>query len=271
MPPPRSMTSPDLHLVADSPRSPGAVVLRLTGLSKTYRDAGSGGELVVLDGLDLEVRDGEFLSIIGPSGCGKTTLLHIINGLERPTAGSVDVDRGAMATVFQRPLLLPWRTVLGNTCYSMECRGHRAAQVRPEAVRLLERVGLGDFLHFYPHEISLGMQQRVDLARALLVEPRILLMDEPFASLDVDTRRGLQDDLLALHAERRFTVVFVSHHLDEVVYLSERVAFLSAKPTRVREVTEISLPRPRNQGLEARVAFVEQVEALTGLFLRGAG
>lgn len=131
---------------------------------------------------------------------------------------------------------------------------------------MLERVGLGDYLDFYPHELSLGMRQRVNLARALLVRPRILLMDEPFASLDVQARRALQDQLLELHAEHRFTTVFVSHDLDEVVYLSERIAFLSSKPTRIREVREIALPRPRNAGLDGRVAFVREVESLRALF-----
>jgi NitT/TauT family transport system ATP-binding protein len=241
-------------------------VLHVEGLRKVFGSPGTGEDFVVLDGVDLDVYEGELLSIIGPSGCGKTTLLHIVNGLEEATSGTVQVERESMATVFQRPLLLPWRTVLQNACFAMECRGHRAASVRHEAVEILERVGLGDFTDFYPHEISRGMRQRVDLARALLVKPRVLLMDEPYASLDVDTRRAMQDDLLALREEYRLTVLFVSHQLDEVVTLADRVVFLSAKPTRVRHETRIDLPRPRNRGLEGKIAFVKQVEALTGFF-----
>ena len=246
-----------------------APVLHVEGLRKVFGAPGTGEDLVVLDHVDLDVHEGELLSIIGPSGCGKTTLLHVINGLESATSGIVEVDRESMATVFQRPLLLPWRTVLQNACFAMECRGEARSSMRERATEVLGRVGLGSFLHFYPHEISRGMRQRVDLARALLVRPSVLLMDEPYASLDVDTRRAMQDDLLALREEYRLTVLFVSHQLDEVVTLADRVLFLSAKPTRVRHETDIDLPRPRNRGLEGKIAFVKQVEALTGFFQDG--
>lgn len=231
--------------------------ISIQGLTKRFVDA-DGRELKVLDGIDLTIRDGEFLSIIGPSGCGKSTFLNILCGLEEVTSGQVGIDRNNLAHVFQRPLLLPWRTVLGNVTFSMECRGVPSRRSRDEAVRILEMMGLGDYLRFKPHELSLGMRQRVDLARALLVKPRTLLMDEPFASLDVDTHGAMQQELLLRWKEQGFTVVFVSHDLDEVVLLSDRVVFLSEKPARINKVVEIDLPRPRAVDTEGKVALVRQ-------------
>jgi len=208
--------------------------------------------VVVLDGLDLDVRRGEFLSIVGPSACGKTTLLHILAGLEPATAGSVQVDAERLAVVFQRPLLFPWRNVLHNVTFSLECRGHRRDEVAPAALALLQRMRLNEAAQHRPSELSQGMRQRVDLARALLVEPTVLLMDEPFASLDAATRVEMHAVLLDVWREFGFTVVFVSHDLEEVVLLSDRVVFLSEKPTRVTKVVEIDLPRPRGATPEAR-------------------
>ncbi|MAE69757.1 MAG: hypothetical protein CME06_04725 [Gemmatimonadetes bacterium] len=235
------------------------VVLKLDRLRKEFvegRDGRGDRRLEVLDDLSFEVRQGEFLSVIGPSGCGKTTLLQILGGLDEPSAGSVRGSRESMAFVFQRPLLLPWRNVLGNALFSMECQGRCAADARGEAEEMLRKVGLGQFLDYLPHQLSEGMKQRVNLARALLVKPRILLMDEPFASLDVDTRASMHHELLKLWREQELTVVFVSHNLEEVVFLSDRVVFLSDKPSRIRQVVEIDLPRPRGVGADAKVALV---------------
>ena len=216
-----------------------------------------GSRLRVLDGIDFEVRSGELFSVVGPSGCGKTTLLDLILGLASPTAGTIDVAAKRPAMVFQRPQLLPWRTVLDNALYGVECREQLGDAARQRAVALLERIGLGDHLHEHPHRLSEGMKQRVNLARALLIDPDLLLMDEPFSALDPATRRQLQDDLLALWQERGFTVVFVSHSLPEVTYLADRVAVFTDKPTTVRDVEVIDLPRPRSQA-----ALVEYAQAL---------
>ena len=237
------------------------VVLKLEGLCKEFGDGPQGRALEVLDDLNLDVRQGEFLSIIGPSGCGKTTLLQILDGLEEPSGGRVKGGHESMAFVFQRPLLLPWRSVLGNALFSMECQGRSAADARGDAEEMLERVGLGEFLDYLPHQLSEGMKQRVNLARALLVKPRILLMDEPFASLDVDTRATMHRELLDLWREQELTVVFVTHNLEEVVFLSDRVVFLSDKPSRIHQVVEIDLPRPRGVGADAKVDLVRLTEA----------
>ncbi len=236
--------------------------MRLLGLSKRFPDA-AGGELSVLDDIELEVREGEFLSIIGPSGCGKSTLLQILCGLDDATEGTVEVDRDRMAYVFQRPLLLPWRDVLDNVTFGMECRGQRRQDLRGDALEVLRKMGLADYAHFKPHDLSRGMSQRVDLARALLLRPRLLLMDEPFASLDVETRAAMHRELLLRWKEQGFTVVFVSHALEEVVFLSDRVVFLSDKPSRITRVVEIDMPRPRAEDAEGKVALVRLVDQFT--------
>jgi NitT/TauT family transport system ATP-binding protein len=202
------------------------------------------------------------LSLIGPSGCGKTTFLHALAGLLEPTAGEVVRGETRAAMVFQRPTLMPWRTVLDNALFGLECRGPVGAADRSAARDLLTRMRLGDHLDDHPHQLSEGMQQRVNLARALLVEPDILLLDEPFSALDVTTRRGLQDDLLARWAEGDLTVVLVSHSLEDVVYVSDRICVLTDKPTRIAEVFTVDLPRPRGVGAEGRLAMLSLVDEL---------
>ena len=228
------------------------------------------GSRTVLDSLDLWVFEGEFISILGPSGSGKTTLLRVINGLEAPTRGRI-AWRGepSMALVFQKALLLPWRTVLDNATFALECRGERRSEGRDRTVALLERMGLGDHLHHHPHELSGGMQQRVDLARALLLEPRVLLMDEPFGSLDVDTSASLQALLLEMWAARHFTVVFVSHALSEVVALSDRVALLAGSPSRITRVETVDLSRPRGADEAGQVALVRRAAELARWYTDG--
>lgn len=164
--------------------------------------------------------------------------------------------------MFQRPLLLPWRDALGNATFALECRGHRARDVRDPARRLLERMGLGEALGLLPHELSVGMRQRVDLARALLVKPRLLLLDEPFASLDPNTRTSMHHELLDAWREGGFTAVLVSHDLEEVVTLSDRIVFLSDKPARVESVVEVDLSRPRAADVAGRLALLRRVEEL---------
>lgn len=238
----------------------GEVALALRELRVSYPRR-KAPPLEVLGGIDLEVQRGEILALVGTSGCGKTTLLNVLTGLLEPSSGSVEGTRGpsSLALVFQRPHLLPWRSALANAAFGLECRGATREAREDQAAQLLTRMGLGDHLADYPHQLSEGMKQRVNLARALLTEPEVLLLDEPFAALDVKTRRDLQRDLLELWAERQLTIVLVSHALDDVVSLADRVGILSPKPARVRELTTIDLPRPRARSpeLQARVAALE--------------
>ncbi len=207
------------------------------------------GALRVLHGVSFAVTPGELVGIVGRSGCGKTTLLHALAGLLTPTSGVVDLEGAVTAMAFQRPTLLPWRTVLDNAVFGQEAAG---AADREGARRLLAEMRLADHLADHPHQLS------VNLARALLVDPSVLLLDEPFSALDVRTRRDLHSDLLALQRERGFAVVLVSHTLEEVVELVDRVLVFSEKPTRVRATVEVELPRPRSRDAD----FFAQVAAL---------
>ena len=208
----------------------------------------------VLDDVDLAVPDGMFVSIVGPSGCGKTTLLRIIDGLLTPSTGSVSIDGQPVtgpsadrAMVFQNFLLLPWRNAVDNVEFGLEAQGVPRARRAVLAAQALERVGLASVAQQYPHQLSGGMQQRVGFARALCTSPRYLLMDEPFGSLDLQTRELLQIDLLRWWEEDRRTVLMVTHSVDEAVFLSDRVFVLSASPCRVAYTLDIQLPRPRWQ------------------------
>ncbi len=208
--------------------------------------------LVALKDLDLKVEEGEFLSIVGPTGCGKTTLLNIIAGLEKPTSGSVDIgdrrvvgpgfDRGMM---FQEGALLPWRTVAENVAFGLEIKGLDSGKRSAIANSYIELVGLSGFEDKYPYELSGGMAQRAALARTLAYDPEILLMDEPFASVDALTRERLQNELLRIWGAMRKTILFVTHSIDEAVYLADRVAVMSSRPGRIKSVVEVALPRPR--------------------------
>ncbi len=245
---------------------PKTNILHIKDLCKSF-SAPNGETREVLSSFNLDVRKQEFLSIIGPSGCGKTTLLRILCGLESSTEGSVQWrDNPKVAMVFQNALLLPWRTVLENTTFSLECQGEYGPMVTERAVAILEAIGLADHMDYHPHEISSGMSQRVGLARALLVEPDVLLMDEPYSALDIDTRRSLQNQLLELWENNQFTVIFVSHSLDEVAYLSDRVAFVNGSPAKVQSVVDVELKRPRGQSRDDRVALVDETEKLASLF-----
>ena len=240
------------------------------GAAATAVVAGPGGhraaaDLEALRGITVDIRPGEFLSVLGPSGCGKTTLLRIVGGLAEPTAGSVRIaDRSAaeaqrdklIGCVFQEPALLPWRTVLNNVCLPLAV--NRAAQ-RPGATppaELLHLVRLAEFAGYYPGQLSRGMQQRVGLARALALDPALLLMDEPFASLDEITREQMRFELLRIWDAARKTVLFVTHSIADAVLLSDRVAVLSARPGRLRDVLPIELGRPRAAGVERSPEFM---------------
>jgi NitT/TauT family transport system ATP-binding protein len=217
---------------------------------KTVKDNTT--EIKALSDVSLSVRENEFVSIIGPSGCGKTTLLKIIDGLIPYDSGKIVIDGKPVtapgpdrAVVFQSFALLPWRTVLANVEFSLELRQLPKEERAKTARDYLKRVGLTDFENHYPHELSGGMQQRAGLARALAVNPAILLMDEPFGAVDAQTRQLLQEELLELWQRERKTVIFVTHSMDEAVYLSDRVVVMTPRPGKVAEILDVPLPRPR--------------------------
>lgn len=244
------------------------VRLRVQGLSHTY-EARSGVRLSVLDAVSFDVRDGEFVSFVGPSGCGKTTLLRVLNGLVAPQAGEILVDGRSLATearrlatVFQSDSLFPWRSVTRNVAFGLELRGAARTAIADVAAGLIQLVGLAGFERSYPHELSGGMRQRVNLARALAVDPEILLMDEPFGSLDAQTRELMQQELLRIWQSRRKTVVFVTHQIDEAVYLSDRVILMTRRPGRILEDVTIALPRPRGLEVKRDRRFHEIVDHL---------
>ena len=237
-----------------------------------YPQLRTGTELVALDGVNLQVMDGEFVAIVGPSGCGKTTFLSVVDGLIAATSGRVMVDGDVVtrpgpdrAVVFQDASLLPWRTVLGNVRYGLECLGIRTRDADERAVRLITLVGLIGFENHYPHELSGGMQQRVNLARALGVDPKILLMDEPFASLDAQTRELMQEELPRIWAQARKTVLFITHQIDEAIYLADRVVVFSGRPGKVKDSITVDIERPRPIGVKRQARFHALEDRIWGL------
>jgi NitT/TauT family transport system ATP-binding protein len=227
-----------------------------------YIQPRTNSRLRALDGVELKVMDGEFVSIVGPSGCGKTTFLSVVDGLIRASAGRVLVDGRVVtkpgpdrAVVFQDASLLPWRTVLGNVRYGLECLNIGARESKARAAHFIEMVGLSGFEDHYPYELSGGMQQRVNLARALVVDPKILLMDEPFASLDAQTREVMQEELLQIWVKARKTVLFVTHQIDEAIYLSDRVVVFSGRPGKVKASIPVPIERPRRLAVKREPRF----------------
>lgn len=227
-----------------------------------------------LQDVNLQVMDGEFLSIVGPSGCGKTTFLSVVDGLIPATSGQIMLDGRVVtkpgpdrAMVFQDASLLPWRSVLKNVVYGLECNHVKAAEARDRAMHFIEMVGLAGFENHYPHELSGGMQQRVNLARALVMDPQILLMDEPFAALDAQTRETMQEELLQIWLKAKKTVLFITHQIDEAIFLSDRVAVFTARPGRVKEILPVSLERPRSLKLKRDPRFHQIEDYIWGLIL----
>jgi NitT/TauT family transport system ATP-binding protein len=246
--------------------------IEVEGLGKIFRRKNL--ETHALDAVDLQVGSGEFLAVVGPSGCGKSTLLRLIAGLIPPSAGRVVIDgqsvsgpQTQLGIVFQKPVLLEWRTVLGNVLLQAEMRRLDASAYLERARRLLSAVGLGDFEDRYPHELSGGMQQRAAIVRALIHDPPLLLMDEPFGALDALTREQMRIDLEELWLSTQKTVVFITHSIDEAVLLADRVMVMSPRPGRIERTIDVDLPRPR--GLEARglAKFDQAVAAITDIFL----
>jgi NitT/TauT family transport system ATP-binding protein len=240
-----------------------SIKLSLRNVCKTFRlRAGAeGGDclLQVLLNVNFEVAQGEIVSLIGESGCGKTTLLRIIQGLVRRDSGTVMVD-GASVTapgrdrgfVFQQASLLPWRTARENVEFGLELQGVAKPERKERGMKLLELISLAHAADQYPHELSGGMQQRIGLARALAIDPAIMLMDEPFSALDAQTREVLQIELMRIHEHTAKTTLFVTHDLDEAIYLSDRVVVLAAKPGRVKQIITVPFPHPRPELAEVR-------------------
>ena len=289
------------------------IKLQARDVSLAYQQPRTGTSLLALDRINLDVREGEFVSVVGPSGCGKTTFLSVVDGLIPASGGEILVDGVAVtkpgpdrAVVFQDASLLPWRTVLGNVVYGLECahvktreareraryfidmvglsytlfpwltvrdnvcfglreRGLPRAQQLEIAQDFLQKVGLNGFEGSYPHELSGGMQQRVNLARALVMDPKILLMDEPFAALDAQTRETMQEELLRIWLKAGKTVLFITHQIDEAIFLSDRVIVFSGRPGRVRASVDIDIERPRSLRLKRDPRFHALEDRIWGL------
>ncbi|WP_311030651.1 ABC transporter ATP-binding protein [Mesorhizobium koreense] len=244
----------------------------LDNVSKSFGKAGAA--IQALERVDLAIGEGEFVAVVGPSGCGKSTLLRMISRLSAATTGTISVfgDTGTqpprgMSIVFQNHVLLPWRTVIDNVLFPAEMTSASREQLRPNALELLESVGLAEFADRYPHELSGGMRQRVSIARALLLKPRLLLMDEPFGALDALTREQMRIDLEDLWLKNRMTVLFITHSIDEAILLADRVIVMTPRPGRIDRVLEIKLPRPRGLAAKREAEFLEKAGEVTDIFL----
>ena len=245
-----------------------AVRLRIENVSKTFRRKNKPSVEALRD-INLAIGEGEFVAIVGASGSGKSTLLRIIDGLLPPSEGQVFVDGDCIscpgrdrAMVFQQDALLPWKTVIENVAYGLTLARLPKAQAQKIAQRFIDMAGLRGFEHHYPHQLSGGMRQRVNVARALAVDPKILLLDEPFAALDAQTREIMQTELLGIWQETRKTVVLITHQIDEAVFLADRVIVFSARPGSVRQQVPIDLPRPRALELKREPRFVALVDRI---------
>jgi len=212
------------------------------------------GDLTVFDGIDLTIKDREIVSIVGPSGCGKTTLLRAVDGLTRLNSGTVTIDGKAVteptpgvSMVFQHFGLFPWKTVFNNVAYGLKLQGAPKEQIADQVPKYIKMVGLAGFEKAYPHQLSGGMQQRAGLARALAVEPRVLLMDEPFSAIDAQTREILQFELLRIWENRPIAMMFVTHSIDEAVLMGDRVVVLKGRPSHIHEVIDVGIPHPRSR------------------------
>jgi NitT/TauT family transport system ATP-binding protein len=253
-----------------------APVVQLSGVEKSFASSG-GARTVALEAIDLEIRAGEFVSLIGPSGCGKSTLLRLVGDLTAPSAGSITVNGKPAAAarrgreygmVFQAPVLFEWRTVEDNVKLPLELIGMGRRDRDTRAREMLELVELDDFAGHHPYQLSGGMQQRVAIARAMALQPDLLLMDEPFGALDEMTRERMNTELLRIWEQTGTTIVFVTHSIPEAVFLSTRVAVMSARPGRITRQVDIALPRPRNEMTREDARYFELItevrEALHG-------
>jgi NitT/TauT family transport system ATP-binding protein len=243
----------------------GPAKLRATDVTIHYWIERAARPFQALDGVTLDIRPGEFVAIVGPSGCGKTTFLNAVDGLQPISGGTLELNGQAItkpgpdrAMVFQQASLLPWRTVLGNVVYGLELLGNTSRRDRTERAHdFIRLVGLEGFEDAFPTELSGGMQQRVNLARALATDPEMLLLDEPFAALDAQTREFMQRELLRIWGATRKTALFITHDIKEAVYLADRVMVFSRRPGRVKSCVELDLPRPRELSVKRDPTFLE--------------
>lgn len=231
-----------------------------------------------VDKVSIDIHQGEFVTIVGLSGCGKSSFLNAIAGLVKPTGGTIKLGGKIIegsgqdrTVVFQKASLLPWRTVIRNITYGLELRGMKPKEARKSAEKYVEMVHLKGYEDFYPHQLSGGMQQRVNLARALVCEPQVLLLDEPFAALDAITRETMQNELLYLWEQTKKTVLMVTHQIDEAVLLSDRVIVFSARPAKILEEVRINLPRPRRPNLRESADFDYLSKKIWSLIHTSAG
>jgi NitT/TauT family transport system ATP-binding protein len=266
-------------MTAERPAANVAPVVSVAGVSKAFET--TNGRTVAIDGIDLAIAPGEFVSLIGPSGCGKSTLLRLIGDLTAPTAGTVTVNgkparRARLdrdyGIVFQAPVLFEWRSVQANVALPLEVKGMSGPDREKRVQAMLELVELRDFARHYPYQLSGGMQQRVSIARALALEPSILLMDEPFGALDEMTRERMNSEVQRIWQQTGTTIVFVTHSIPEAVFLSSRVVVMSPRPGRIVRVIDVDLPRPRTDDTRETERYFELItevrEALRG---RGLG
>ncbi|MBD8005124.1 ABC transporter ATP-binding protein [Bacillus norwichensis] len=238
-------------------------------LNVTYINNKTGAEVIALENINLNIKEGEFICIVGPSGCGKTTFLNTVVGLLKPSKGEILLDQRKIsgpgkdrAMVFQNPSLLPWRTVLDNVLYGVELQKEISENKKEEAREFIEMVGLKGFENHYPHELSGGMQQRVNLARALTVDPSLLLLDEPFSALDAQTREFMQVELLRIWSETKKTSLFITHQIDEAVFLADRVFVFGARPGRLVKIIDVEIPRPRDLHVKRDPQFLQLVDQI---------
>jgi len=258
----------------------------MRGLCKYFTDISRQERIVALDGIDLEIGDDEFLTILGPSGCGKTTLLNIVAGFDQASSGDVRLDGEAIlkpgpdrGVVFQEYALFPWLSVEQNIEFGLRERGVAKAQRRARVRDQIASVGLSGFERRYPQELSGGMRQRVAIARALVNDPKILLLDEPFAALDAQTRTIMQQELLRVWSAARRTAIFITHNIEEAILLGDRVVVMTARPGRIKEIVVVNLPRPREvtsvefNAIRRRIASMleSEVQATFAAMQDGAG
>ncbi len=246
--------------------------ISIRDVTKTYGTPTGG--VLALDTFSLDIAAGEFVAIVGPSGCGKSTLLRLVAGLVPVSSGSISVFGQKIAgplhdvgIVFQQPILLDWRTVLGNVLFQIDMRGLDVRKFEPRARDLLKQVGLTDFADKRPYELSGGMKQRTAIARALVHEPPLLMMDEPFGALDALTREQMRLDLEHLWMDTRKTVIFITHSIDEAVLLADRVVVMSPRPGRIERIIDVGMPRPRGFDGRKHPRFLEINDAITEIFL----
>lgn len=249
--------------------------IKIEDIKVQFPDNKGGEAVTALQNVNLDIKKGEFISLLGPSGCGKTTLLRCIADLQKPTSGQITIEgktpheirlEKKFGIVFQSPVLYEWRTVRRNVCLPMELMGMTKKDRTARVTKMLDLVGLTEFGQKYPHELSGGMQQRVGIARALAIRPQILLMDEPFSALDEFTKEKLHEDLLRIWRKTNKTVVFVTHNIQEAVYLSDRVVVLSPHPGRISDVIDINIPRPRTLAIKNTSEFNDYVVKIRNSF-----